>query len=208
MTRIEYASLGSPDADGTVVVLREGALATTDPDVTVTRTRDVRLVAVRVDDAEVAEPGAYGGETPAAVTVKALVELMDDVAAEGRFGLVGVGGAGEVAVHLAAVLADRVDRLALVAVPEPEGPLDREEEQRTLAGVSAQTLILVGEHDPDAAAAAAEWHRARLPSARVEIVPPPSEGADARLALGVVWERVLAHTAPGTQARPGRGHSM
>lgn len=195
-TRLEYASLGAPDAARTVVVLREGALATTDPDVEVTRGHDVRIVAVRVDGAEVAAPGAYGGETPATVTVDALIELVDEVEAGIRFGIVGVGGAGQTALRLAAGLADRVDRLALVAIPEPEGPLDRDETGQVLARAAADTLILVGEHDPDAPASSAEWYLARLAAAKVERVAS-SGGVDERLALSEVWARVLEHTAPG-----------
>ncbi|SIT70720.1 alpha/beta fold hydrolase [Microbacterium sp. RU33B] len=197
---LEYASFGAPQAERLVLVLREGALATIDPDAAITQRRDVRVVGVRVTDDEVAEPGGYRGQSPAAVTVGALVELARSVLLEGSFAVVGVGVTGELAVRLALALPERVDRLVLVAVPAPTTPLDRDDGEDLLAGVQAKTLILNGQKDPDAAAAAAEWHRAHIASARVEMVPAVG-AVDTRLALGTVWERVLSFTAPRTARR-------
>lgn len=198
---LEYASFGSPGAARLIVVLREGMLATVDPDAALTQRRDVRVVGVRVTDDEVIEPGGFRGQSPAAVTVGALIELAESVLLEGPFAVVGVGVTGDLAVRLAGALPDRVDRLVLVAVPSPRRPLDRDDDEDLLAAVQAKTLILNGQRDPEAAAADAEWHRSRIASARVEMVPASVDTSDPRLGLSTVWERVLSFTAPHTARR-------
>lgn len=183
------------------MLLREGSTALTDPDGGVTHRRDVRVVLVRVDAEEVRELGGESGMSSSRVTTRALATLLHELVAEGAFALVGVGGAGEVAARLATKLEGRVDRLVLVAVPVPEAPLDRDDLGVLLGAVQAKTLILNGQKDPDAAAAAAEFHRARIGSARVEMVPPSPDDTDPRLALTRVWERVLSFVAPRTGQR-------
>ncbi len=183
------------------MLLREGSTALTDPDGGVTHRRDVRVVLVRVDAEEVRELGGESGMSSSRVTTRALATLLHELVTEGAFALVGVGGAGEVAARLATKLEGRVDRLVLVAVPVPEAPLDRDDLGVLLGAVQAKTLILNGQKDPDAAAAAAEFHRARIGSARVEMVPPSPDDTDPRLALTRVWERVLSFAAPRTGQR-------
>lgn len=201
MTRadVDHASLGSPSAARTVVVLREGPLATLDPDPAVTRRRDVRVVAVRIDVEAMNEPTSFGDREPGHVS--GLESLLADIAPDPPIALVAVGAAGSPGIALAAALGDDVDRLVLVGVPAPEAPLSRGETERTLTDVTARTLLLNGQRDPDAAAAAAEWHRRRLVSARVEMIPARDEASDPRISLTDVWERVLSHAAPRTTKR-------
>lgn len=198
---LEDASTGSPGAARVVVLLREGSTALVDPDAAVTRRRDVRVVMVRVDDVEVRELGGSSRMSAARATVAALESLLSDLVPEATFALVGVGAVGEVAVRLASDSSERIDRLVLVAVPTPATALDRDDLGPVLAGVAAKTLILNGQRDPDAAAAAAEFHRAGIGSARVEMVPGPVDAPEPRLALSAVWERVLSFGAPRTTRR-------
>lgn len=201
MTAVEldYASVGSPGAARVVVVLREGALALTDPEPAVTHRRDLRLVMVRVDDDEVAELGGSSGMSAARATVEALASLLRDLVPEPTFALLGVGATGEVAVRLAGTLPGRVDRMVLIAAPAPAATLDRDGLLPVLARVEAKTLILNGQRDPDAASAAAEFHRRAISSARVEMVPAPADAPEPRLALVQVWDRVLSFAAPRTK---------
>lgn len=207
MTAVEldYASLGSPGAARVVVLLREGATALTDPAPAITHRRDARIVMIRVDDGEIAELGGSSGMSSARATVEALGSLLGDLVPEPAFALVGVGSVGEVAVRLAGSQPGRVDRLVLVAAPMPGSPLDRDALRPVLAEVDAKTLILNGQRDPDAAAAAAEFHRAAITaggaSARVEMVPASADTTEPRLGLSRVWERVLSFGAPGATTR-------
>ena len=199
-TTLAYRVFGAIGAERTIFVLREGATATVDPDPPATAARDVRIVAVRLTPVEISDPGAYGGETHAEVTVGSLADLIETEQPGGAaIGLVGVAGAWDSAVLLACELGDRVDRLALVAAPKPENALARDEAERALAGVSAKTLVMSGQRDASAAAADAAWLKAHLADARVEMVPPAAiRTVDGALSLGDVWPRVLAHLAPGT----------
>lgn len=198
--RFDHVSVGTPDAARTVIVIGTRGTATADPDPAVTRRRDVRVVAVRVDHDALSERSAFGDRAPG--HIEALDRLVATLAAEGPVSLVGVGEAGPVAVGLAAMLGDRADRLALVGVPIPaEQPLSVDAAEQVMAAVTAKTLIVNGQKDPDAAAAAAQWHRSRLLGARVEMVPRRDGATDDRLSLTAVWERVLSHTAPGTATR-------
>jgi len=96
-------------------------------------------------------------------------------------------------IHSVFDLGDTIDRLALVAVAAPDQPLDKDDLGALIAGLTAKTLILNGQRD-ETAPAAADWYRTRLTSARVEMVP-----GDAALSLSAVWGRVLSHVAPRTQ---------
>ena len=181
-------------------MLRTGATAMLDPDPGATTSRDVRVLVIGLALAALDDPAAYGGETPAESTAASLVDLVRSEAPDSPVGLVGIGATGSLAILVAAQLGDRVDRMALVAVPEPDGPLDRDDAEETMAQVTAKTLIMNGQQDPDAAAAAARWHHDHLPGSRVEMVPAASvPGADGRLALSDVWQRTLSHLAPGAK---------
>jgi pimeloyl-ACP methyl ester carboxylesterase len=199
-TTLAYRVFGAIGADRTILLLREGAQATVDPDPPATAARDVRVVAVRLTPVEVSDPGAYGGETHAEVTVGSLADLVETEVPGGEaIGLVGVAGAWDSAVLLAGELADRVDRLALVAAPKPENALARDEAEQALARVHAKTVVLSGQRDASCAAADAAWIRQHVPDARVEMVPAAAVGGvDGVLSLVDVWPRVLAHLAPGS----------
>lgn len=197
---VELRTFGAPGADRTVIVLRIGATAMLDPDPSATTVRAVRVVVVGLPAADLDDPAAFRGETRAESTAAALADHVRAEAGESPVGLVGVGSTGSVALRLAALLGADVDRLALVAVPLPETPLDRDDAAVVAARVTAKTLIMNGQDDPDAAAAAARWHHDRIQGSRVEMVPSPAFATgDDRLALGDVWERVLSHVAPGTK---------
>lgn len=200
---VDYTTFGSTGGARVVVVLRSDGGAAVDPDAHVTTQRDVRILVIQVLRDEISDPSAYGGETPGSTTVIAIAELVDEqiVDPEVTFGLVGLAGAGETAILLANRLGNRVDRLVLVAVPTEHSPLERHLAEQVMAGVSAKTLILNGQQDPDAGADAASWHREHLPDARVEMVPADAYGPDRRVSIADVWDRVLAHTAPGTTRR-------
>jgi pimeloyl-ACP methyl ester carboxylesterase len=193
----EHRSFGSPGAERTVFLLREGIAALSDPRPDVTVRHDVRIVAVGLTVDDIDDPAAYRGATAAETTAATVAHFVTQQRQDRPVGLVGVGEAGELAILVAAHLGGAVDRLALVAVPEPATGLGRDEVTGILAGVEAKTLILNGRADPDAAAAAARWFEEHLPAARVEIVPETSD-PQSRLILADVWERVLSHVAPGT----------
>ena len=79
-------------------------------------------------DADLADPATFGGGDAAPRPLAcALAELVRAKAGESPVGLVGVGRTGALALLLAAELGDAVDRLALVAVPAPETPIDRDD---------------------------------------------------------------------------------
>jgi len=197
----ERRAFGSPGAARTVIVLRAGPTATLDPDPVATAARSVQILAIGLRDADIADPAAFGGATRAESVAAALADRVRARAGDSPVGLVGVGPAGALALLFAAELGEAVDRLALIAVPVPETPLDREDAAGVAERVSAKTLIMNGQRDPDASAAAARWHHERLPGSRVEMVPAPAS-PDGRLALAEVWDRVLSHVAPGTKRAP------
>lgn len=74
--------------------------------------------------------------------------------------------------------------------------------------VQTQTLLLYGANDPVADARHGRWWQQQLPHAQLELVPDVGH-----LLVLHVWERALAHLAPGTSAtgapasgtEPGRG---
>lgn len=196
----DAASFGSPGAARTIVVLRHGATATSDPGPAATARRDVRVLAIGLTEAELDDPVTFRGETPAETSASAVIALIRAQAPDEAVALVGVGRVGAVAARVVAEAPGLVDRLVLVAVPVPETAAERDLAEELLAGVTATTLILNGQRDPDASSAAASWHRDRIPGARLEMVPSARDG-DERLSLGDVWDRVLSHGAPGTARR-------
>lgn len=199
-TSLSFHVFGAPGARRTVLLLREGATASVDPRPSETAARDVRIIAVRLAPVEISDPGAYGGETHAEVTVARLADLVEGEVPDGAaIGVAGVGDAWDTAVLLAGEHPDRVDRLALVAAPRPDSALARDDAARALGRVRAKTLILSGQKDPGSAAADAAWIKDQLTGARVEMVPPAAtSGIDGALTLADVWPRVLSHLAPGT----------
>lgn len=116
-SQIGYRVEGASGATRTIVVLRTGPLATVDPDHTETVARDVRVILVHLEGPELEDPPAYGGETPAASTRRALRGIVDAEIGSDAFALVGERAAGPLALSLAAELGSRIDRLVLVAVP-------------------------------------------------------------------------------------------
>jgi pimeloyl-ACP methyl ester carboxylesterase len=198
---IRRQSFGRLGAQRTVVVLRTGATAMLDPDPAVTARRDIRVLAIGLPPGELDDPATFGGQTQAQSAAAGLAAVVRGEAGESPVGVVGYGRTGELAVMLAQTLGEGVDRLALVAVPAPGTEIDRDDQRELLAQVTAKTLIMNGQNDPDAAAAAARWHHDRLPSSRVEMVPAAAVSSpDGRLPLSAVWDRVLSHVAPGTKA--------
>ncbi|WP_203581228.1 alpha/beta fold hydrolase [Microbacterium hibisci] len=193
----EHRSFGGAGADRTVVLLRAGVSTLSDPQPEATIRRHARIVAVGLTVDDLDDPAAYRGATSAETTAATLAEFIGAEQHDRPAGLVGVGDAGALAIMVAAHLGEGVDRLALVAVPEPTSGLAGSEVADLLARIPAKTLILNGQRDPDAAAAAARWYKERLPSARIEMVPR-TDDPTARVILADVWERVLSHVAPGT----------
>jgi pimeloyl-ACP methyl ester carboxylesterase len=59
------------------------------------------------------------------------------------------------------------------------------------AEVTAKTLLLYGSQDPIAASRHGRWWQARLPDARLEMVPQAGH-----LLVIPMWQRVLSHLAP------------
>jgi len=193
----ENRSFGAPGADRTIVLLRAGMSALSDPRPDVTARRDARIVAVGLTVDDIDDPAAYRGATPAEATASVIARFVAEEAHGRSIGLVGVGEAGELAIMIAAHLGDAVDRLALVAVPRPESELGASEVAELLDRIAAKTLLMNGQTDPTAASGAARWFKEHLSSARVEMVPG-TEDPEPRLILADVWERVLSHVAPGT----------
>lgn len=198
---LEYRSFGTPGAPRAVLVLRTGDVSTIDPDVRITSGFDVRIVAVGLDAPELEDPPAFGGQTPAGLTVDALRTLLEREALGTTVGVVGERSAGPIAIHLAAAMGDVVDRLAIVGVESPSDPLSRDVHAPLLDGVAAETLIVVGGSGP-ADAGDAEWYRSRLPSARIEEIHPDDlDTINGHVTLSEVWGSVLAHVAPGAERR-------
>jgi hypothetical protein len=198
---LEYRSFGTPGAPRAVMVLRTGDVSTIDPDVRITSGFDVRIVAVGLDAPELEDPPAFGGQTPAGLTVDALRGLLEREAPGTTVGLVGERSAGPLAIHLAAAMGVVVDRLAIVGVESPSDPLSRDIHTPLLDDVVADTLIVVGgegpAHDDDAA-----WYLGRLPTARVEVIGADElDTINGHVTLSAVWESVLAHVAPGAERR-------
>ncbi|MFK5073654.1 hypothetical protein ACI4BE_29435, partial [Klebsiella pneumoniae] len=82
-------SFGTPGAPRAVVVLRTGDVSTIDPDTRVTSGFDVRIVAVGLDAPELEDPPAFGGQTPASLTLDALRGLLEREVPGTSVGLVG-----------------------------------------------------------------------------------------------------------------------
>lgn len=191
---LSYRSVSPAGARRCVLVLRSGALATVDPEPRITAVHDTRLLLVEIDAPGLDDPPAFGGETPAGSTAARVLELLSEEVPEGPFGVVGERAAALFAVALAATLASRVDRLALVAAPLPDGPLACDLLAATLGRVTADTVIVNAEADADAPGDAARWYATRLPRGRAEILAPVGPPAlDGRVALSAVWARVLDH---------------
>ncbi|MCC4249653.1 MULTISPECIES: hypothetical protein [Microbacterium] len=198
---LEYRSFGTPGAPRAVLVLRTGDVSTIDPDVRVTSGYDVRIVAVGLDAPELDDPPAFGGQTPAGLTVGALRDLLAREAPDATVGLVGERSAGPIAIHLAAAMGAVVDRLAIVGVESPSDPLSRDLHTPLLDGVVADTLVVVGGDGP-AGAHDAEWYARRIPRARVEVIDADDlDTINSHVTLSAVWGSVLAHVAPGAERR-------
>ena len=135
---------------------------------------------------------------------RALADLARTKAGDFPVGLVGVGGTGAAGDPS----RRRARRRRRPTRPDRGARHPRRRSTATtrravLARVTAKTLIMNGQQDPDAAAAAARWHHDRLPGSRVEMVPgSPGASPDGRLSLADVWDRVLSHVAPGTKLPP------
>lgn len=196
-----YRSFGTPGAPRAVFVLRTGDVATTDPDARVTSGYDVRVVAVGLDAPELEDPPVFGGQTPAELTVGALKALLEREAPGATVGLVGERAAGPIAIYLAAAMGPTVDRLAIVGVRSPSDPLSRDLRTPLLDHLDAEVLVLVGGDGP-AHADDAEWYADRMRSAEAQIVPDDEIGSvNGHVTLTSVWDRVLAHVAPGAERR-------
>jgi pimeloyl-ACP methyl ester carboxylesterase len=199
---IEYRSAGPAGASRTVMVLRSGALALLDPAPHLTAHHDLRLLLVEVEAPEMDDPPTFGGETPAGSTAAEVLALLREEVPSGAVSLVGERSAAMFAVALAATLGGRVDRLALVAAPLPDGGLACDLMAATLARVPADTVVINAAEDATAPESSAQWYADHLPSARADIVTPAGvHTLDGRLALSHVWDRVLDHLgAPSTAA--------
>lgn len=198
---LEYRSFGTPGAPRAVVVLRTGDISTIDPDVRVTSSFDVRIVAIGLDAPELENPPAFGGQTPAGLTVGALEDLLAREAPGTRVGLVGERSAGPIAIHLAAAMGGTVDRLAIVGVESPSDPLSRDLHTPLLDEVTADTLIVVGGEGP-ATVRDAEWYAGRIARARVDVIDAEElDTINGQVTLTAVWGSVLAHVAPGAERR-------
>lgn len=194
-SEIDYRSAGSPGAERTIVVLRTGALATTDPDARATAEANVRLVLVHLDGPELDDPAAFGGETPAGSTASALAAIAERESEGAVFGLIGERATAAIALALAAQLGAGVDRLALVAAPLPPSALERDVALPVLARVQAGVLLLAAASDPDTVPAAA-WYAEHLPRATSAEVPAAEiDSPDGRLGLADAWRLALAHVA-------------
>lgn len=197
-SRLSHRVFGTPGSERLVVLVGTGVGL--DPLPAETATRDICVLAVTLGDATMEDPGGYGSETPAEQTASWLVGLIRQTLAAIETdraltaGIVVYGRAADVALRAAVQLGDTIDRLALVDVPAPDQPLDRDDLGELIAGVTAKALILNGLRDEVAAAAAARWYKDHLSTARVEMVP-----GVAALSLSDVWARTLSHVAPRTQ---------
>jgi len=196
-----YRSFGTPGAPRAVFVLRTGDVATTDPDARVTSGYDVRVVAVGLDAPELEDPPVFGGQTPAGLTVEALRALVEREAPGTRVGLVGERAAGLIALYLAAAMGEVVDRLAIVGVQSPSDALSRNLRTPLLDNLRAEVLVIVGGEGP-ADHTDAAWYVERLRSSEGEVVPDEQiDSVNGEVTLTSVWDRVLAHVAPGAERR-------
>ena len=197
-SRLSHRIFGTPGSERLVVLVGTGVGL--DPLPAETAARDICVLAVTLGDATMEDPGGYGSETPAEQTASWLAGLIRQTLTsigsdrELTAGVVVYGRAADVALRAAVELGETIDRLALVAVPAPDQPLDRDDLGALIAGVSADALILDGQRDEAAAATAARWYEEHLRSARVEMVPDV-----AALSLSDVWARTLSHVAPRTR---------
>ena len=197
-SRLSHRIFGTPGSERLVVLVGTGVAL--DPLPAETATRDICVLAVTLGEATMEDPGGFGSETPAEQTASWLVGLIRQTLAAIESdraltaGVVVYGRAADVGLRAAVQLGDTIDRLALIAVPAPDQPLDRDDLGELIAGVTAKALILNGQRDEVAAAAAARWYKDHLSSARVEMVPDVSA-----LSLSDVWARTLSHVAPRTQ---------
>lgn len=198
---LDYRTFCAPAAPRLVLLLRTGAVATADPNPSVTSRYDVVVVAVQLDGEELHDPPAFGGETPAESTTASLLQLIARERPDGAVGVVGERETSPIAAALAERAAGRVDRLALVAAPIPGGPLDRDVAGAALSRVAASTALFAAPDDPVAPAADAQWYVAHLPSATLTTAEPSDPALDKRLSLTDVWEQVLPHVAPGCERR-------
>lgn len=196
-SELEYRSFGTPGAKRTVVVLRTGAIATTDPGASVTASRDVQIVAAQLDLAELDDPPAFVGESAAESTVAALAILARREAGGAPIGVIGERAASGVALLLAAA-APGVDRLALVAPAAPTDRLAADRVTQTLSTIHGEVLI-AARADNDASKASANWYRERLRSAEVSLFPAPYNDPNGGWGLVDVWPEVLAHVAPASR---------
>jgi hypothetical protein len=203
-SRLSHRVFGTPGSERLVVLVGTGIGVALDPLPSETAARDICVLAVTLGDATMEDPGGYGSETPAEQTAVWLADLvrqtLDAIRSEDptdrtrSAGIVVYGRAADVSLRAVVELGDTIDRLALVAVAAPDQPLDKDDLGALIARVTAKTLILNGQRDENAEAAAADWYESHLTSARVEMVP-----GDAALSLSAVWGRALAHVAPRTK---------
>lgn len=203
-SRLTHRVFGTAGSDRLVVLIGSGIAVAVDPLPAETAARDVCVLAVALGAENMKDPGGYGSETPAEQTAEWLADLVRETLEETRAasptgdpptaGVVAYRDAVDVALRAAVQLGEAIDRLALVAVAAPEQPLDRDDLGVLIGGVSAETLVLNGQGDESAPAAAAAWFREHLASATIEMVPDESA-----LSLPAVWGRVLSHVAPRTQ---------
>lgn len=209
--RLSFRTFGRAGADRLVVLVGLGDSVVGDPAPSITASRVVRVVAVTLDRGAIDDPGTFGGATPAEQTAAALADLVRDqlrvdtddrtanpadepdaAGGDPTAGVIAYHDVADVVLRAVARLGHTVDRLALVAVPAPAEPLDRDDLAEVMASVPAKTLILNGQKDEAAGNAAATWFRDNLASARVEMLPGVT-----RVSLADVWARVLSHLAPG-----------
>jgi hypothetical protein len=203
-TRLTHRVFGTPGSDRLVVLVGTGIAVGVDPLPSETAARDICVLAVALGAGTMEDPGGHGSETPAEQTAEWLADLvrvtLEEIRADSRTehpltaGIVAYRDAVDVALRAAVHLGDSIDRLALVAVATPEQPLDRDALGALIEGVSAETLVLNGQREETAAAAAAAWYQEHLGAARIEMVPD-----EASLSLAAVWGRVLSHVAPRTK---------
>ena len=203
-THLTHRVFGTPGSDRLVVLVGTGIAVAVDPLPAETAARDICVLAVALGAGAMEDPGGHGSETPAEQTAEWLADLVRETLEETRArshegdalraGIVAYRDAVDVALRAAVHLGESIDRLALVAVAAPEQPLDRDDLGALMGGVSAKTLVLNGQRDELAAAAAAAWYQKHLGSARIEMVPDEES-----LSLAAVWGRVLSHVAPRTK---------
>jgi pimeloyl-ACP methyl ester carboxylesterase len=203
-SRLTHRVFGTPGSERLVVLVGTGNAVAVDPLPAETAARDICVLAVALGVATMEDPGGYGSETPAEQTADWLAQLIRDTLAEIRMqanaagpltvGVVAYRDAVDVALRTVAQLGETVDRLALVAAPAPEQPIDRDDLGALIHSVTARTLVVNGQGDEAAAADAATWYQEHLGSAQVETVP-----AEVTISLSAVWGRVLSHVAPMTK---------